>query len=278
MRPIGRTRVDGRNQPGPADDCFGAAMAEPTAAPRLDPEADVPPATGSAQRAPGGRGPRRSGPTPVGLLLATALVLAALVVAVTVARAAGPAGSGGVASGSAWAGTRLSPDRPRPSFVLTGPDGQPYDFAARTKGRLTLLFFGYTSCPDICPIQMATLTGALRTDPSVPATVVFVTTDPSRDTPEQLQRWLGTFDHPVTALTGTPEQLAAAQEASGLQPSVTGAVRPDGTYDVGHAAQVLAITPDDRIHVVYPFGVRREDWLADLEAMLEVPEWQAAPS
>lgn len=251
-------------------------MADSTAAPRLDPEAAVPPATGSPARARGRRGPRRGGPTPVGLLIATALILAALVVAVTVARSAGSGRS--AESGSAWAGTQLSPDRPRPSFVLTGPDGQPYDFAARTKGRLTLLFFGYTSCPDICPIQMATLTGALRTDPSVPATVVFVTTDPGRDTPEQLQRWLGSFDHPVTALTGTPEQLAAAQEASGLLPSVTGAVRPDGTYDVGHAAQVLAITPDDRIHVVYPFGVRREDWLADLKAMLEVPEWQAAPS
>ncbi|MFN8038069.1 MAG: SCO family protein [Acidimicrobiales bacterium] len=250
-------------------------MAEPTTTSPAGTERRPPPVDAGDDRAPARRGPRR-GPTPVGLLVATALILVALVVAVTVARSAGSSRT--ATSGSAWSGTRLSPDRPRPSFVLTGPDGQPYDFAARTKGRLTLLFFGYTSCPDICPIQMATLTGALRTDPSVPATVVFVTTDPDRDTPEQLGRWLGSFDHPVTALTGTREQLAAAQEAAGLLPSVAGPVRPDGTYDVGHAAQVLAITPDDRIHVVYPFGVRREDWLADLKAMLEVPEWQAAPS
>ncbi len=264
-----------RNQRRPGDDWFGAAMAEPTTTSPATADPRRPPAEAPTDRAPPRRGPRR-GPTPVGLLVAAALVLLALVAAVTVARSAGSSRT--ATSGSAWAGTRLSPDRPRPSFVLTGPDGQPYDFAARTKGRLTLLFFGYTSCPDICPIQMATLTGALRTDPSLPATVVFVTTDPERDSPEQLQRWLGSFDHPVTALTGTREQLTAAQEASGLLPAVAGPVRPDGTYDVGHAAQVLAITPDDRVHVVYPFGVRREDWLADLRAMLDVPEWQAAPS
>ncbi|MCX7621883.1 MAG: hypothetical protein N2037_13695, partial [Acidimicrobiales bacterium] len=55
-----------------------------------------------------------------------------------------------------------------------------------------------------------------------------------------------------------------AQEAAGLTPAVAGPTRADGSYDVGHAAQVLLITPDNQIHLVYPFGIRREDWLSDL--------------
>ncbi len=219
--------------------------------------------------APVGRPPSR--PRPVGLMIAVLVVGGALIASLAIIRSS--ASSSGPAS--EWKGTAITPDRPRPDFVLTDLEGKPYDFRARTAGTLTLLFFGYTNCPDICQIQMATLTGALRTDPGLPATVVFVTTDPLRDTPDRLRTWLQGFDHPVTALTGTPEQLVAAQEAAGLQPAIAGPPRPDGSYDVGHAAQVLAVTPDDRIHVVYPFGVRREDWLDDLHRMLEVPEWQA---
>ena len=63
--------------------------------------------------------------------------------------------------------------------MLTGTDGQPYDFQAETAGKLTFLFFGYTNCPDVCPISMATLTAALNDLNRVGAKVVFVTTDPS---------------------------------------------------------------------------------------------------
>lgn len=210
------------------------------------------------------RGPR------LGRLIVTLVVAGVVLAGVVLWR-----GGGASAPASAWKGTRIEPDRPRPDFVLQDLDGAPYDFRARTEGTLTLLFFGYTNCPDICPIQMATLTGALRTDASIPARVVFVTTDPVRDTPERLRSWLAGFDHPVTALTGTPDQLLAAQEAAGLAPAISGPPRPDGSYDVGHAAQVLAVTPDDRIHVVYPFGVRREDWLEDLHRMAAEPAWQA---
>jgi protein SCO1/2 len=211
----------------------------------------------------------RRGPRPARLVAALAIV-GVFLVAMAMWR-------GGEASvpASAWKGTRIEPHRPRPDFVLQDLDGAPYDFRARTAGKLTLLFFGYTSCPDICPIQMATLTGALRTDASLGANVVFVTTDPARDTPGRLREWLAGFDHPVTALTGTPDQLLAAQESAGLAPAISGPPRPDGSYDVGHAAQVLAVTPDDRIHVVYPFGVRREDWLHDLRRMRDEPAWQA---
>jgi protein SCO1 len=179
--------------------------------------------------------------------------------------------------GDDWGGTLLDPAQPRPDFTLTDTEGQPYDFAAETQGRLTMLFFGYTNCPDICPIQMAVLDGALE-EPGMPdPVVVFVTTDPQRDTPAQLRDWLDRFDASYVGLTGTPEQIDEAEAAA----NVPGSVRPadggsnseegdDGDdYEVGHAAQVIAYTPDDEAHVVYPSGVRQQDWTADLPRMMD---------
>ncbi len=174
-------------------------------------------------------------------------------------------------------GALLEPARPRPSFTLRDLDGAPFDFAARTGGRVTFLFFGYTNCPDVCPTQMATLTGALRSDPSVAGDVVFVTTDPVRDTPDRMREWLSSFDYPVIGLTGTADELTAAQVAAGLAPAVAGPARPDGSYDVGHAAQVLLITPDDQIHLAYPLGVRRDGWLHDLRHLPRVWRQQPGP-
>ena len=92
---------------------------------------------------------------------------------------------------------------PRPEFTLTDVEGKPFDFATQTGGQLTFLFFGYTNCPDICPIQMATLTSALAEMPDVGAQIVFVTTDPARDDPERLRSWLTNFERPIVGLTGT---------------------------------------------------------------------------
>jgi protein SCO1/2 len=181
---------------------------------------------------------------------------------------------GGSDSGSddGWRGAVLGTAQPRPDFTLTDTAGRPYDFAAETRGRLTLLFFGYTSCPDVCPIHMATLAGALD-QPGVPEpVVVFVTTDPERDTPEHLRDWLDNFSPGFVGLRGTPEQIRAAEIAAQVPPSMRGTGEGDD-YEVGHAAQIIAYTPDDEAHVVYPFGVRREDWITDLPRL--PTEWPA---
>jgi protein SCO1 len=184
--------------------------------------------------------------------------------------------SSGDGEADPWGGVLLDRAQPRPDFTLTDTEGRPYDFGAETQGRLTLLFFGYTYCPDICPVQMAVLTGALESPGMPDPVVVFVTTDPARDTPERLRDWLDGFDPSYVGLYGTPEEIARAEAASG----VAGSIRPgeaggdDGSaagddYEVGHAAQVVAYTPDDRAHLVYPSGVRQQDWTADLPRMME---------
>jgi protein SCO1/2 len=224
--------------------------------------------------------PDWSGARPV--RIAVLVAVTALVLGIAAVLAAGRDGdteTGGDGATEArgddagWHGAVLHEPAPRPDFTLTDTAGAPYDFRAETTGRLTLLFFGYTSCPDVCPIHMATLSAALE-QPGMPdPIVVFVTTDPERDTPERLRSWLDNFGTDFVGLTGTPEQIAAAEDAAGVARSIVAAedagATPEGDYEVGHAAQIIAYTPDDVSHLQYPFGVRRQDWEADLPRMLD---------
>jgi protein SCO1/2 len=157
-------------------------------------------------------------------------------------------------SAPSWAAALLPQPIRKPEFVLTDTQGKPYDFGARTAGRVTLLYFGYTHCPDACPLTMANLAAALRRLPasvSSKIAVVFVTTDPARDTPSQMKSWLDKFNPSFVGLTGTTLQLenAELQGGMGLAQKV-----PDGKggYGINHSAFTLVFTPDGLAHMAYP--------------------------
>ena len=119
----------------------------------------------------------------------------------------------------------------------------------------------------MCPLQMSTLAQAYRKLPPVIADrfkVVFVTTDPARDTPQVLRLWLDHFDKRFIGLRGSQAAIDAAQVAADMAPAKKSAVRPDGNYEVGHALFVFAYTKDNLAHLVYPGGVQEEDWVHDL--------------
>jgi len=150
-------------------------------------------------------------------------------------------------------GVNLPTPYQRPSFTLTGTDGQPYDFTTATKGRPTLLYFGYTHCPDVCPTTMADVAVALRSVTPALAKqvqVVFVTTDPARDTPAVIAEWLHRFDAdlpvPFVGLTGTQEQLRQAQLSAGVP-----VAQDDGQT---HSALLLLYGTDDKAHVAFDSG------------------------
>jgi protein SCO1/2 len=114
-----------------------------------------------------------------------------------------------------------------------------------------------------------------------PATVVFVTTDPERDSPERLRDWLDQFPggERFVGLRGSLEEVTAAETAAQVPASIVQA--PDegasaDDYEVGHAAQIMAYTADDKAHLAYPFGVRSEDWESDLPRMVD--EWGSGSS
>ena len=226
------------------------------------------------------------------LLLATALALPAL----TACGAAEPPAARAAAASPGYHGVEPDPVPARPRFVLTDTGGRPYDFGRQTAGRPTLLYFGYTHCPDECPTAMADVAAALRRVPAAlrdRTRVVFVTTDPGRDTAVVLRRWLDQFSRDVIGLRGTPAQLASAQRAVGVPvaepgpPVPTVAGHPDrhvhaaGTaphrhlgplgYSVTHSAAIYAFDAADRLPVLYPGGVTPSDIAADLPVLADPP-------
>jgi len=178
--------------------------------------------------------------------------------------------SAGGGSADGLHGAELTPALPKPAFTLTDEAGHPFDFRRETDGYLTFLYFGYTHCADVCPVQMANLAGALHQmspEDVQRIKVVFVTTDPARDSAARLKQWLGFFDRSFIGLTGTPAALRAAQVASRVAPAEREDL-PGGGYGVGHAAQVLVFTTDDSERAEYPFGIRQADWAHDLPRLL----------
>lgn len=169
-------------------------------------------------------------------------------------------------------GGLVSPPLPKPKFTLTDTSGTAFDFHTKTQGYVTLLYFGYTHCPDMCPLEMSTIAEALKEMPPAVADelkVIFVTTDPARDTGDVLRSWLNHFNKHFIGLTGNEDAILAAQIAANLPPAKKSAVHTDGSYEVGHAAFVLAYTKDNLAHVIYPVGVREEDWTHDLPQLVK---------
>lgn len=161
-----------------------------------------------------------------------------------------------------------------PTFQLTDTKGRPFDFATASLGPVTLLFFGYTRCPDVCPVHMANIAAALKKLPHRIAShvqVVFVTTDPDRDTPERIREWLDHFDPAFIGLTGTQEEIAEAGRQVKIAPAIK-EPQEDGDYLVGHSARVIAFTADGAGRYLYPFGTRQADWATEIPALVS---WQA---
>jgi protein SCO1/2 len=170
-----------------------------------------------------------------------------------------------------YRGGLVAPPLSKPRFVLTDTSGAPFDFWDRTQGSITLLFFGYTYCPNECPMHMANIGTALKELPPDTAgqvKLVFVTTDPARDTRAALRRWLDNFDKRFVGLTGTPAALDAAQKAAGV-PLAQKTDPPNRNYSVTHANFVVAYTKDNLGHVIYPGGVSEADWIHDLPLLVK---------
>jgi protein SCO1 len=194
-------------------------------------------------------------------------VLAMALVACSAGAGAGAAPAGPTPTATAFRGPTFVQPHPRPSFVLTDQHGKRYDFAARTKGKTTFLFFGYTHCPDICPTTMADIAAALRAQPPKlrdAVQVVFVTTDPKRDTPKALAAWLANFDPDLTTkfvgLTGPQSEVDTAQRSAGVQ------VAEDNGQT--HSAQLLLYGPDDVSRVFYLAGSTVDDIAHDLPLVM----------
>src|SRR5438132_5363717 len=116
-------------------------------------------------------------------------------------------------AGPTYRGGLVTPPLAKPRFTLTDTSGAPFDFWRETEGTVTLLFFGYARCPDECPLHMSNIAMALKKMPAGlgdRVKLVFVTTDPARDTPHALRAWLNQFDKRFIGLTGSEAAVEAA--------------------------------------------------------------------
>lgn len=142
------------------------------------------------------------------------------------------------------------------------------------RDRVMVVFFGYTHCPDVCPTTMADLGIALQQAPqSVQerTQVVFITSDPERDTPAVLSDWLAHFDGglatPFVGLTGTVEQIMAVSGSMGV-PLEPPTVAPDGTVTVQHGAQTLPFV-GGRAELAWLSETTPDDYRADLQRLAD---------
>ena len=212
--------------------------------------------------------------TRIARLVPTALAVGALAVLSTIA-CASPSqevaqASQGSTQQSKYKGTELAIPTPIPPVTLTDFNGKPYDIKANAAGKLTLVYFGYTHCPDECPTTMATLASAvLQLDDSDRnnVQVVFVTTDPARDTGPVIRRWLDHFSPSFVGVTGPLPTIKAVATDVGV-PIAKGRRLPSGGYDVTHGTQVLGLDGKNQIQVVWTLGTTAPEFAHDIHQLL----------
>ncbi len=146
----------------------------------------------------------------------------------------------------------------KPDMVLTDTTGKKFDLREQTKGKPTLIYFGYTHCPDVCPLTMSNLAVAkkelekkLSKAELAELRIIMVSTDPDRDTPEHLGKWMKAQDPSFIGLTGDFPTVQASARSLGItiEPPVK---EKDGTVTSTHGKQVIAFSPKtDAGYVIY---------------------------
>ena len=158
------------------------------------------------------------------------------------------------ASSPNYAGTPVDPPKVVDAFTLTGQDGKPARVLDPAYAA-TFVFFGYTHCPDECPIALAMLGNAYRSLPEsarAKTRIVFVTVDPKNDTPATLARYVRNFDPHIAGLTGSHAQLAKVWQGFGVE------VEPQAKELVGHGGTIYAVNAANEVVLIYPPDAKAE--------------------
>jgi protein SCO1/2 len=163
----------------------------------------------------------------------------------------------------------LSPPAELPYLDLQRAAGGRFS-TADTRGRLSLFFFGYTTCPDVCPMALAEIAQVRRQlgERAGQVDVYFITVDPERDTPARLASYLANFDRGIVGLTGTPGELARARAAFGAVAQRREAPGSALGYLVDHSATLYLVDRQSRLRLVYPPQTAPADLAADIERLL----------
>lgn len=161
----------------------------------------------------------------------------------------------------------FSPPRQAPDFSLQGSNGRALKLSDY-RGKVVILGFGFTSCPDVCPTTLATLAQTRRKlgPAAADVQVVYVTVDPERDVAAQMKKYLGTFDPTFIGGTGTAEQLSAVRKEYGIlaEKKVYGS-----NYTVAHSSYTYLIDRSGSLRALMPYGHGPDDYVHDLNILLK---------
>lgn len=172
-------------------------------------------------------------------------------------------------SAAPWRLTDLTGHMPDLAFNLTNDEGHAVD-AAHYRGKVTLLYFGYTHCPDVCPLTMAQLHVVMqKLGPLADRTqILFVSVDPARDTPAVLHEYVNAFDPHAVGLTGPPKALEALakryRSAFSREPA-----RADGGYAVSHSSAIYIFDGKGHARLLATPADPQDDVVHDLHRLLE---------
>ena len=214
---------------------------------------------------------RRGGLKDLGLTLATVVSVLALVAVVAVRTGVLDGVFGGEeAAPHEFSSVLYEPAEPMPDFTLTGHDGEPFELSD-LEGDVVAIYFGYTHCPDICPL---TLNNFARAKALLPRELqdefqlVMLTTDPVRDTPEVLAEYVPFFDAAFTGVSGSEAEVAEVLEAWRVYVEY-GEPDENGAYLVGHPAFTLLLDRHGNKVLKISYLLTVEQITADIQAVLE---------
>lgn len=168
----------------------------------------------------------------------------------------------------AFRGSVIEPAVPAPEIDLAATSDERFTLAD-SKNKVTLLFFGYTSCPDVCPIMLREIRqlNEMLAEKSKDVQFVFVTVDPERDTVDRLTEYLGAFDPAFIGLTGSMAELSEVWDAYGITQQVDLTSGKAGAM-ISHTARSYLIDRQDRLRLTYTFGTPVEDIRQDILYLL----------
>lgn len=149
-------------------------------------------------------------------------------------------------------GTYLEPTRPLPEFQFVDHTNKAFT-PARLKGKWSLMFFGFTNCPDICPATLTILSQVDKLLADLPAAdrpqILLFSVDPQRDTPEHLARYVTFFGPAVVGVTGEPEAMETFTRELGVPVAIH--ELSDGNYTVDHSAMIFMLDPNGELRTVF---------------------------
>lgn len=167
-----------------------------------------------------------------------------------------------------YKGVQLDPPLDVPDFELSDSNMQTFRLSDQA-GDIVLVFFGYTFCPDVCPLTLADVKKAMvDLDQRDRVKVVFISVDPERDTPEAMREYVSSFDPEFIGLTDDYAKIQEVMKPFGAYAEKEQVANSVAGYLVNHTARLYLISPEQKLLLTYSFGFNPKDLRSDLDHLL----------